>query len=271
MSGSGDWPTVEPQPYAARGGPRRSAFSVAIEVVTPILGGSSRTREIDEVDVIRATSVRGHLRFWWRALHCHDFDNAGQLYEKERDLWGGVATVQKRSEVEVRVSVVGSPGEKDPSDVSMRAPDAYALWPAREEKGRTPKPPAPRRRPGTRFDLTVLAPIDREAEVRQAVRAWLLFGGYGSRTRRGLGSLTVTADIADWLPKTAARRSFIELFGPRHLRGPRSGTGGHALVGRSGPPGRHRHETAGESVDRRTRLAGPIPAGMERRGRRARP
>jgi CRISPR-associated protein Cmr1 len=40
-------------------------------------------------------------------------------------------------------------------------------------------------------------------EVRNAVRAWIIFGGYGSRTRRGVGSLTVAGDDdeqAEWLP-----------------------------------------------------------------------
>jgi|GEM_PF-3130673 len=53
---------------SVRAGAETCSFSVTIEVVTPILGGASRTREVDDVDIIRPATVRGHLRFWWRAL-----------------------------------------------------------------------------------------------------------------------------------------------------------------------------------------------------------
>jgi CRISPR-associated protein Cmr1 len=48
--------------------------------------------------------------------------------------------------------------------------------------------------------------------VRDAVRAWLLFGGYGSRTRRGLGSLQ-PGDATAWLPAQGTRQTFQQLFG----------------------------------------------------------
>jgi hypothetical protein len=43
-------------------------ISLRVEIVTPILGGATHARAVDEVDIIRAATVRGHLRFWWRAL-----------------------------------------------------------------------------------------------------------------------------------------------------------------------------------------------------------
>jgi CRISPR-associated protein Cmr1 len=205
MEGTNDWPTVEPR--AEQKGERLVTFSVAIKVVTPILGGSSRLREIDDIDVIRAPTVRGQLRFWWRALRGHDADPAA-LRDAERELWGGVGTTQVRSPVEVRIRV-DKVGDRDDTDVRPSSPGAYALWPAREEPGRLA---APRRRPGTRFEVTVVVPATREPEVRDAMRAWLLFGGYGSRPRRGLGSLTVTHEANTWLPAAPTRREIAGLF-----------------------------------------------------------
>lgn len=40
--------------------------------------------------------------------------------------------------------------------------------------------------PGTQFRLTLIAAGSCETEVKNALRAWILFGGYGGRTRRGL-------------------------------------------------------------------------------------
>lgn len=204
-----------PQPTrrSTRGGSALCAVSVTVEVVTPIFGGSSQTRVVDEVEVIRPATVRGNLRFWWRALRGHECANARELYEEESDLWGrAVADKGGRSAVEIRIEVQRA-GGIDNSDIHLvRTPGAYALWPARAEK-RTSTPPAPRREPGTRFLLTLIAPADREAELRNVIRAWLLFGGYGSRTRRGLGSLAVTDEARAWLPAQATRNAFEALFG----------------------------------------------------------
>jgi CRISPR-associated protein Cmr1 len=213
MSASVPAQLPEARRRSSRGGRELCTISVAIEVATPILGGGSQTRALDDVDVIRAATVRGHLRFWWRALRGHEFAGAQGLYSAESDLWGRAATDDGgRSAVEVRIDDV-SAGEVDDSDIDLaKTPGAYALWPARGEK-KTQRPPAPRRKPGTRFRLSLIAPKDREAEIRTAVRAWLAFGGYGSRTRRGLGSFTVVEDAAAWLPKDATSASFEALFG----------------------------------------------------------
>lgn len=203
----------EPRRRARRGGPICTTISALIEVVTPILGGGSQTRTIDEIDVIRPATVRGHLRFWWRALYGHELADPGALWDHERTLWGCAAAGDRggRSAVEIRVKVTRV-GEADHRGVHPQQPGGYALWPAREERAKG-VPPAPRRLAGTRFRLVLVAPEEREQEVRNAVRAWLLFGGYGSRTRRGLGSVSAVEDAAGWLPASATAGGFQALFG----------------------------------------------------------
>ncbi|MBX3230655.1 MAG: type III-B CRISPR module RAMP protein Cmr1 [Labilithrix sp.] len=201
------------KPRAARGGPELRELRVRLEVVTPIMGGSHQTRAIDDVDVIRVPSVRGHLRFWWRALYAAQYANPTALYERESVLWGRAANDDGgRSAVEIRGNVERV-GGTDSSEVRLfssrdqqATPGAYALWPARAET-------APRRRPGTQFQLTLKVPAADEAEVKNALRAWILFGGYGGRTRRGLGSLKVLEDASSWLPSAGTRQALTGLFG----------------------------------------------------------
>ena len=210
-------PTAKPR--AARGGPELVELRVRLEVVTPILGGSHRTRAIDDVDVIRAPSVRGHLRFWWRALYAAQFATPDALYQRESALWGRAANDDGgRSAVEIRVSVERAGGTDNteirlyPGQGQQATPGAYALWPARGETG---TPTAPRRQPGTQFQITLkVAGTDTdEVEAKNALRAWILFGGYGGRTRRGLGSLKVIGDVNGWLPTAATREALTSLFG----------------------------------------------------------
>ncbi len=209
------------KPRAARSGPELAKLCVTLEVVTPILGGSYQTRAIDDVDVIRAPSVRGHLRFWWRALYAAHYANADALYQRESALWGRAATEDGgRSAVELRVSVERAGGTDNseirlyPGQGQQATPGAYALWPARGET-RTNTPAAPRRQPGTQFQLMlkVAGAETDKAEVRNALRAWILFGGYGGRARRGLGSLKVIGDAEAWLPAAATRKALTNLFG----------------------------------------------------------
>ena len=77
-------PTAKPR--ASRGGPELRELRVRLEVVTPILGGSHQTRAVDDVDIIRAASVRGQLRFWWRALYASQCPSAEKLYQPL--VWG---------------------------------------------------------------------------------------------------------------------------------------------------------------------------------------
>lgn len=196
-----------------------SQIKARLGVVTPILGGSTQTRTVDEVEIIRTATVRGHLRFCWRTLYVAQHPSASALYEREREIWGRAATDEGgRSAVEICIDVEkagaidGSNIRPDDSKDGKATPGTYALWPAREEK-RTNTPPAPRRMLGTRFRLTLVAATSCETEVRNALRAWILFGGYGARTRRGLGSLGVLDDLGSWLPSRATRDAITDLFG----------------------------------------------------------
>lgn len=131
---------------AARGHPELHAIRVRLETVTPILGGGHEPRALDEVDIIRAASVRGHLRLWWRALYAAQAVSSQDLHTRERALWGH-ADNGGRSAVETRIDVENE-GEVDCEDIDERRGilGAYALWPARSERkqGQVVKPPAPR-------------------------------------------------------------------------------------------------------------------------------
>lgn len=182
----------------------RKELKVKLRVVTPILGGAPLTRSIDEVDVIRVPTIRGHLRFWWRALFADGLTGA-TLAAAEKAFWGGATDTDDgqggRSPVEVRVTVHNAP-QPDNRNVGINVRGFYALWPARGAQG---APSAPRRPPGTVFTLTMSAPKGSHAQLRATLQAWILFGGYGGRTRRGCGSLSVEGVElrGEWLPKGA--------------------------------------------------------------------
>jgi len=174
-------------------------------------------------------------------LQVREQGSAETLYQDESRLWGKAAdkTGAGRSVVEISVHSI-RPGTIDRGTSAAEGPGAYALWPARppREGGGA----APSRLKGVRFTLTIVvssSDADLQA-VRAALRAWVLFGGYGSRTRRGVGSLTVRGpDPASWLPKMDAEDdtgeelavSLHALFSPRLFATPSAKTDYPSLQG----------------------------------------
>ncbi len=166
---------------------------VEFEVVTPLfLGGADQNSEL------RAASIKGALRHWYRAL---DVD----YRKREAGIWGDVRKGEGQSRV--WLSLVGP---EKPTVVSW--PEAGALrvfdvGSGRETRngvkylGYTLQLPGNESRnaiaPGTRFTLEVVFPKWEELIARdhQAVigAVWLLghVGSLGSRARRGLGSLEI--------------------------------------------------------------------------------
>ncbi|MGH7773907.1 MAG: type III-B CRISPR module RAMP protein Cmr1 [Candidatus Binatia bacterium] len=73
-----------------------------IEVITPLFGGGVEPGFNDPVTLIRPSSIRGHLRFWWRATQGARFETVEALREREGEIWG---TTENPSPVRLRVSV----------------------------------------------------------------------------------------------------------------------------------------------------------------------
>lgn len=198
-----------------------ACLDARIKVITPIIGGGSEAGTSSTIDPIRAASIRGALRFWWRAtVDCHGISAAG-LCEEERALFGGTGSGDLGVPSRVKVSVkIENPGQFGPAgkhpdrrgkDGKPRPPSAlahfncgpaYALWTLQQPDsvrnqsqylGRAC--PTKSVRTGVSFSLCVTFPAEHESEIVTALRAWIAFGGYGARTRRGLGSLELLEDL----------------------------------------------------------------------------
>ncbi len=199
-------PGVEAPVWEAPASP--NAFSLEIKTITPLSGGGYKTRECDELIPIRSATVRGHLRFWWRATAEAQFSSVQELYERECELWGGPSEKNKIrvGKVGVRVEVLQK-GTKEPH--SQIAPKSrpkdgplpgFFLFPFQEVKNQNI--PEASGLKGVRFklyiDYTDAVDDRQKQEVQTAIKAWLTFGGVGARTRRGCGALEVL-NQPDWL------------------------------------------------------------------------
>jgi CRISPR-associated protein Cmr1 len=221
--------SAPPKPDTKRAA--HTTLTLDIETTTPLMGGAAvlqhlkdglPQRVVDNVDVIRAPAIKGQLRFWWRALVAHkpeycDQDGAKRLYQDECALWGGSreargVEITGRSPVTLRVTVTRAPDIQD--DKVPYGAEGYVLFPLRGEakQGQTTKYNG-QRPAGVRFTLTVTAPNDQLLIVKQTLAAWILFGGVGSRTRRGLGSLRLIKGDLN-LPSSLTLAELRRVLGP---------------------------------------------------------
>lgn len=178
-----------------------------IELITPLFGGGAKTRETDPSFPIRPTSIRGQLQFWWRATVGAQYATPRELRLAQTEVWGNTECA---SRVQVKVEVVKVSGsipcaryEQDsgryrsmptwnPPFQNTALP--YALFPFQGQLGRGRREieiePASCITEA-RFQLILQCDrsIDFTRQVEPALWAWVHFGGLGSRTRRGCGSL----------------------------------------------------------------------------------
>lgn len=158
------------------------------ELITPLMGGGANPKEIDEVTVIRATEIRGQLRFWWRACHAGKFGD--DLKREEDTLWGaaykkGDPAIKQEQIVQISAETTH---KNNPTPETVRSVPTYAAGPLQDEMKMLA---SQMMREHVSFSLTISFPSDRQKEVRAALWAWETFGGIGARTRRGFGALNL--------------------------------------------------------------------------------
>jgi CRISPR-associated protein Cmr1 len=178
-------------------------------VLTPLFLGGAEPRVRPE---LRAPSIRGAMRYWYRAIlggsallaSISDDERLNTLKKLESDVFG---TTEKGSAVAVLVHADPQPEiETFRKDRAIRTPEGdflptgkdYLLW-SMAASGRpgTPRYQPDREyiKPGTRFRIRLQARTAQadDALAKASAALWLLanLGGLGSRANRGAGSLEI--------------------------------------------------------------------------------
>lgn len=145
---------------------------------------------------LRASAVRGQLRWWFRAL--------GGSFEEESKVFGRIGKKDETlgSAVVIRTRILGKPPMWDPPDFTANDFESY-VWHFAKVSGKTEddkkdKSPGPRWwsggafAPGTKWELRVVLrrPLDMslQAKFDDALKCFLALGSIGLRATRGLGS-----------------------------------------------------------------------------------
>jgi CRISPR-associated protein Cmr1 len=164
-------------------------IELKVHLVTPMFGGGVVAREVDQMHPIRETSIRGQLQFWWRATAGAKYDNSKTLHEAHSKIWG---STNLKSKIRIHVEQPNNKKSVSYEDITREfQPLKYALFPF-AKNNQTDQAHGVKQ--GLTFSLRIqsvaneLTPSQWQ-EVQIAIKAWINFGGLGSRTRRGCGSL----------------------------------------------------------------------------------
>lgn len=183
-----------------------TVLTATYHIVTPMFIGNAEQK----ADSVRPPSIKGALRFWWRALNWgRCLQETGKvndalklLYREERRLFGTAAVIENQQPLGQGVFLLRI------NQQPRIATDA--TWPINNtgsgylgfglmESGSSAKNNYQPHREGIRegidFELELrFKPGTQQADIdaiTETLRIWSLFGGLGSRARRGFGSVTL--------------------------------------------------------------------------------
>lgn len=179
---------------------KRTEVVYQVKVITPIYGGGVEAGVPDMEVPIRASAIRGQLRYWWRFLQlqkCEKNLPDEKLFKMEREVWGGMGDDESSaSKVFIRCRLTNEISKESYYSYKERNlhDPKYALFPA---EGNRQQPAKKLIRQGVEFELIInfSKELKEEAidDINKTIRWWASFGGIGSRTRRGLGSVEVSS------------------------------------------------------------------------------
>ncbi len=172
-------------------------IKATFRVVTPMfVSGADQSRA-----ELRLPSIKGVLRFWWRALAWGRFNgDLDKIRGEEAKLFGSTDTGQAAvlMKLETLDPLKDFIGEQRASEWSQNGWQNYVGYGLVDRKDR---PTRQYIKPGFEFRLHMIAKTGEQLlAVESSLKALGLLGGLGGRSRKGWGSLTLQnlEGVAEW-------------------------------------------------------------------------
>ncbi len=169
-----------------------------LEILTPMFLGGANPQDAE----LRAASIKGALRFWWRALQAET--NINDLRRRENEIFGGSeGDSGQKSRVKIEVETDLKPVLEDlPKGTTYPVKHfnlgiihylSYGLYEYQRGAGNVYV--KKHFKPGKSFKIILflsgLSDDDNKKEVLKAFKALIRFGGLGAKSRNGFGSLNL--------------------------------------------------------------------------------
>lgn len=146
-----------------------------MEIVTPMFLGGANQNEAE----LRIPSIKGMLRFWWRALY--GTDDLEQTKNKESAIFGNVDYKSPTTIIFKNQNIITSNEKLDKNNFSIYEYLAYGYRIKNNIKNYI--------EPESSFSIK-LSTL-KVKEIDNSINALCSFGGLGSKSRNGFGSLKI--------------------------------------------------------------------------------
>jgi CRISPR-associated protein Cmr1 len=136
---------------------------------------------------MRASTIRGHWRYWWRAFNGIKHPDTDELYKQESKVFGSTSEGSR-----FNLIVIGN-----------RKVETHGLLPHREGSGNVPNAKA-LAEGSYALRITTRPNQELDESVWNAFKIWSLLGGMGRRSRRMFGAFSIQAEesiASKWYPK----------------------------------------------------------------------
>jgi len=168
-----------------------------------MFGGSADAGQVDPHRPVTAKSIRGHLRFWWRACRAGQFRSVDDMFRREAEIWGAAAEFNNKGGLEQGPGAVDLEVEVTNAGQRVNAAELIKVFVFPFQR------PAADALQDVSFTLRLfLKSKGFKEDVRDALIAWILFGGVGARTRRGCGALKLEEGLKDYPSDVNALRNW---------------------------------------------------------------
>ena len=147
------------------------------EVITPMFlaGADGKTPEL------RPPSIKGAMRFWWRAMNAGNFDSIAELKEAESAIFGGGGDNAGRSKVILSLK-----------ERELIYENTITAFPTPHKEKAFSKKAI---KAGFSFIIEIGVVENQYFTISESENLFILFsilGGLGNRSRRGFGSFKIT-------------------------------------------------------------------------------
>ncbi|WP_035571253.1 type III-B CRISPR module RAMP protein Cmr1 [Halonatronum saccharophilum] len=145
---------------------------------------------------LRATSIKGLLRFWWRAENCFRYESIEKMREAEVEIFGGSYKDEEGNEIhrksKIKIQIINKNlNKKLASKDSWKEYQGiqYLLYSFRVYKDTKKYYDI-----DSEFDVVISTKesISLLQDVLKSFKNLMFFGGLGSRSRKGAGNFVVT-------------------------------------------------------------------------------
>ncbi|MBA5248657.1 MAG: type III-B CRISPR module RAMP protein Cmr1 [Gammaproteobacteria bacterium] len=164
-------------------------ITATYKIVTPMfISGADQTKA-----ELRIPSIKGAIRFWWRALNGCQYKTTEALYAAEAKIFGGTYQDEKNKTIAIQSTILFSFDKKQESLLSKdtKYKENYSNHKAIVYLAGQGVANETQYLLNTKFTLCLKSKSAIHPTVINAITLWGLLGGLGERSRKGFGSVAI--------------------------------------------------------------------------------